>query len=288
MNNKKIEYNKKLKILNINNEKFIIKEKQKNIYSIYNYLDDIGFKNYLPIKSTYKDYDVYPYIEEYNISKNDKAKKLIKTISKLHNKTITYEKINYNELYDGILQKIDYTYKYYYDLQDNIEAKQFMSPAEYLLIRNISSIYSLLYFSKNKIDEWYQLSKKKEKERHVLLNNNLNLSNYIYEKKEYIINWSNAKRGVAVYDFVYFFKHEYLNLDMYSLFKIYQQEFKYTEEEQKLFLSLISIPKIVRLNKTNYLNTINIRNLLLYIKYTHEFISKENEEKQHTYEEKLK
>lgn len=40
-----------------------------------------------------------------------------------------------------------------------------MSPSEYLIARNISKIFSCIYFCKNEMESWYELVKtKKEKE----------------------------------------------------------------------------------------------------------------------------
>ena len=87
-----------------------------------------------------------------------------------------------------------------------------MSPAEYLLIINISKIYSLLNYAKNKLNEWYK--NKETKERHVLLNNNLKLENFIISENNYLINWNKAKRGNVIYDFINLYKNEYFNLNM--------------------------------------------------------------------------
>jgi len=277
------------KIIYKNNQKYLLQKKNKHIKQIHNYLENKDFSNFLPIIKSYNEvYDVYPYIEEIKISPEKKAKHLINLISKLHKKTITDKFINPDNIYEQIKEQINDTYKYYLDLQDNIESIQYMSPAEYLLIRNISTIYSLLNYSKNKLDNWYELIKKEKKERQAFLNGNINLNNYIYSAKEYLKDWNKSKKENVIYDFINFYKNEYLNLNMTNLFNYYQEKFKYNEIEKNLFFSIISIPEKVNLNNNNYINTLNVRKILLYAIKTHEFILKENKEEQDTYEKEFK
>ena len=288
MNNKKIVYKNNEKIIHINKEKYILKEKNKELKKIYNYLDNKNFINYLPLLNEYnEEYNLYPYIEEYIVSPEEKAKYLINLMIKLHNKTIINKEINIEEKYNEILEEIDSTYKYYLELQDHIETNQYMSPAEYLLIRNISSIYSLLNYSRNKLELWYEISKEANV-RQVFLNGNISLNNYIYANKEYLKDWTMSKKGLVIYDFINFYQKEFMKLNMIELFNHYQEKFKYNEQELNLFLSIISIPKKINFNNNNYINTLNIREILLYTKKTHEFILYENKEKQETDEKEFK
>lgn len=287
-----ITYKNKQKIINTNNGKYIIKEKNINTKKIHNYLTNKNFFNFLPTLNNNQNekYELYPYIEEKSLNNLEKATNLIYLMGNLHNKTTTYKPKNENkcqEKYENLSKKIDNVYQYYLDLQDYIETKQYMSPAEYLLIRNISSIYLLLNYSKNQLEKWNKLSKENKKERHVLLNNNICLKNYICFDKEYIINWDNSKEDNVIYDFIKFYKKEYLNFEMISLFEIYQSKYQYTAEELSLFLSLITIPPKVILNSSNYINTLNVRKILLYVQKTHEFISKKDEKEKETDKEKF-
>ena len=47
------------------------------------------------------------------------------------------------------MEKINYIYNYYMDVINIIESKIYMSPSEYLIARNISKIFSCIYFCKN-------------------------------------------------------------------------------------------------------------------------------------------
>lgn len=279
-----ISYKNKSKIINTPNKKYLIKNKIINHKKIYDYLNIKEYYNYLPQINDYSNsYEIYPYIEEIEITDSEKANILISLISMLHTKTTTYEEITLDEIkerYEDISNKIDYLYKYYLDLQDYIESNIYMSPAEYLLIRNISGIYSLLNYSKKHLDMWYNSKEQIKTERHVLLHNNLKLKHILIGKNNYITNWTTSKKGPVIYDFINLYKNEYDRLDLNTLFNIYQTKYLYTESEMNLFLSLICIPDKIELNNTNYINTINIKKLIIYITKTHAFISEKNKKEQ--------
>ena len=67
---------------------------------------------------------------------------------------------------------------------------------------------------------------------------------------------------------------------MEKLFLLYQRKYKYTEEEQLLFESLISIPPKITFKKSHLINTIETRKHINYVEKTSEFLSKNNEENQ--------
>ena len=67
---------------------------------------------------------------------------------------------------------------------------------------------------------------------------------------------------------------------MNYLFDIYQEKYKYTEEEQLLFETLISIPPKISFEKHHLINTINTRKYINYLNKTSEFLSKYNKENQ--------
>lgn len=288
---KKIYYRGKAKIVDLGNEKYVIRLKSNNTKKIYEYLENRRFNNFLnQYDSTNKTYEIYPYITERKISKEDKAIDLIYTLSFLHIKTTTYQNTNLDkvkEIYEENLEKLNYLNTYYYDLQDYIESKVYMSPSEYLLIRNISKVYRVISFSKYMLEKWYKEKEKTKKERLVLLHNNISLDHFLEGEDNYLINWDKAKKGIVVYDFINFYKNEYLNLEMSSLFEIYQSKYQYTKDEYFLFLSLLSIPWKIDFKKSNYINTLEVNNLIKYIDKVEIFNSKENEKYQKAHQEKL-
>mgnify|MGYP004540705127 FL=1 len=160
-----------------------------------------------------------------------------------------------------------------------IEQKIYMSPGEYLLIRNISLVYSALQYAKSNLDRWYEIKKVQKKERVVLLHNKPSLEHILMGNTPQLISWNNYKRDIPIYDFIYFYKKDYLKLEMSTLFDIYQSKFMYTDDEMLLFLSIISIPKKITFSDTNYNNCYNVYEFIRYMEMTRDFVSKEDEKR---------
>ena len=289
---KGISYRKNAKVLDTEEGKLIYKIKKKDKKDLFSYLKTKNFNNYLPIVNDYQEpFELYEYIKEKKYDNQDKAMDLIYTLSMLHIKTTTYENIDLDEvkrIYEDTMKEISYLNSYYLDLQDYIETKVYMSPAEYLLMRNISKIYFSLNHSANLLENWYQEKIKQKKERHVLLHQNLSLEHFLKEEEGYFISWDHSKKGPVIYDFLNFYKNEYLTLEMESLYELYQSKYQFSQNEKSLFFSLLLLPPKVQLNKTNYINTLEVRNLVIYIEKTNHFVSQEYEKYKKADEEKFK
>jgi len=287
LNPKKIKYLKKVKIIDTDKGTYTLKIKTSNNNKIYTYLENRNFENYLPPINSPKDpYEIYEYIEESEMSKEDKALNLIYILSILHTKTTVYENTNLDsikEIYESNLKELEYLDYYYHDLQDYIENKVYMSPEEYLLIRNITNIYNAISFSREALEKWYNEKLKQTRERQVLLHNNISTEHFLLSKDNaYLINWNKAKRGYPIYDLITFFKNEYQDLEFKSLYNLYQKKYKYTYDEELLFFSLIAKPWKITFTNNHYNNTIIVTNLIEYIEKGSKLVSKENKENQET------
>ena len=280
----KIDYLKTLKVLTTDQGTYTLKVKKNNTAETYNYLNSRNFSNYLsPIPLKNNQYEMYPYLIERKMPASDKAIDLVYTMALLHNKTTSYENTDLDkikEIYENETARIAELKNYYLDLQDYIENKVFMSPADYLLIRNISSVYFALDNAKRSLDNWYSLHKNEKRERHVLLHNNISLEHFLISDDSFLSNWNNAKKGLVVYDFLNFFHNDYDNLEMKSLFELYQSKYQYTPSEKLLFESLILIPPKLKFKKDNLVNTIITRKFVNYVLKSLSFVLKDNEEDQ--------
>ena len=283
---KNISYFNHTKIIDTKEGKYAIKVKKKDKEELFNYLKSKNFNHCLLLENTTREpFEIYRFIKENHLSPQEKASSLVYVLSMLHIKTTTYQEINLDnvkKVYEETIEKLNYLNNYYYDLQDYIETKIYMSPAEYLLMRNISKIYSALNFSRNILEKWYEEEISNKKERQVLLHNNLTLDHFLNGEELYLINWDCAKRGLVIYEFLNFYQNEYLYLEMESLFDIYKSKYQYTHTEFLLFLSLISIPPKIEFTKTNYINTLEVKRLIIYLEKTNHFISKEYKENKKT------
>lgn len=281
----KISYKRGLKLIEKNNQKLVYKIKKNNKDNLYNYLRIKDFDNFLlPLEVT-QEYEVYKYIDEKNIPAEDKAVELVNLLSLLHTKTTAFQEVNQekvDEQYQTIKKEISYLKNYYLDLQDYIEIKEFMSPAEYHLMINISKFHKALNFAEKKLELWYQEKKQQIKERVVQLHNNITLDHFLIDDKPYFINWDKSKKDIVIYDFLNFYRNEYLNLEMSSLFEQYQAKYQYSNEELLLLQTLIAIPDKITFKKSNLNNLIDTKKIINYIEKTNLFLSKYYKKNQST------
>lgn len=272
-----INYKSKSKIVETDKGKYLYKLRKKENTTTFNYLRLKGFNNFLEPLTITPQYEVYPYIEELNIPDSDKAIELINNLIILHVKTTTYQEIDLEKtkaLYNDIKEKITYLRNYYLDLQDFLETREFMSPAEYLLMINISTFYKALRFSEGEVDNWYKEKSSLTRERTVMLHKNLSLEHFLIGEKPYFINWDYATRDLVIYDFLSFYHNEFKNVEMTSLFEQYQAKYTYTNEEQMLFNALIAIPPKLTFKNSTIVNLINVRNAVDYVSKTNNFLLK--------------
>lgn len=281
---------KNVRIINTDKGKYVIKKKNNNDRGLYDYLINKNF-NYIIEREEINDYDVFPYIEEIKMPNEEKAIELVYILSLLHNKTTFYKEVvldKVKEMYESLTDKINYLNSYYHDLQDVIEQKIYMMPGEYLLIRNISLIYSALEYSKKSLEAWYEYKIKQKRERVVLNHNKPSIEHLLISENKQLISWNNYKRDIPIYDFLYFYKKDYLDLEMSALFDMYQSKFLYTKDEYLLFMTLLSIPEKLVFTRKNYNDTVEVYKLVKYHQKTRDFILKENEKSEKEDKDELK
>lgn len=277
-------YQKKkgIQVIDTNKGKYVIKNRFSQNDHLYSYLDNKNFP-YLLYRESIDDYEIFPYVNEVELPLEEKAIELVYILSILHNKTTFYREVSMDqvkEIYEEISDKLSYLFTYYHDLQDVIEQKVYMNPAEYLLIRNISFVYSSLEFSKQQLEKWYQYKKNQKKERVVLLHGRPCLDHLLIGKDKKLISWNHYKRDIPIYDFVYFYRHDYMDVEMSTLYGLYQSKFMFTEEEYLLFLTLLTIPEKLEWNGNHYSNCEKTFRFIKYITKTRDFVLKEDEEQQ--------
>ncbi len=275
-----------VRILNTNQGRVVIKEKKKDKQKLYNYLLSRNFNHFLRSEKEGEKYEFFPFIEEVSISDEQKALDLVVVLSILHIKTTFYKENNLDDIkqiFEDTNERIDYLYNYYHELQDAIETKVFMSPSEYLLMRNISKVYQALEFSKYTIRKWYDSIKLKKSSRYVLLHKNVSIDHFLMGKDtEDFISWDKAELGLVIYDFISFYKNDYLKFDMNKLYDVYQSKYHFTKEEELLFFSILAIPDKIDLNHSMMNGCMKIYEWVEYLERTGVFISKQQKAKETT------
>ena len=278
LNPKKYIRNKNVIYIETNNKKYVIK-KCNTSKTILDYLKSRNF-NYLPEKLTDdKEYEIMEYIEEYDIPKEQKIIDLINLVSLLHNKTTHYKETtedDYKEIYEDINNNIEHLYSYYNDLMTIIETRIYMSPSQYVIARNISLVYEMLYYAKEELENWYKIVKENKKQRLVVLHNNLRIDHILINKNKYLISWDKSKIGIPIFDLFKLYKNTALEFEFEELFKIYEKNYPLKDDERKLFLILISLPPKIENRETEYENTKEAGKIIEYMYKTKMFVSPYN------------
>ncbi len=270
----KITIKNSVKIIDNN---YVIKKKNHHVNETYEYLISRSFDYFPAIIKEDDNYIYYKYIHDLKEPQEQKIIDLIYTLSILHSKTTIYKEVDidyYKYIYESINNKIDDTYNYYNNLMDNIDTETYMSPASYLIARNLSNVYHSLNYSKEHIDKWYKMVENKRKVRIVTIHNSLKLDHYLKEDKPYLISWDKSKNDMPIYDLISLYKNHYLDFEFIDIFNIYLKKYPLTKEEMTLFLTIIAIPNKIDYENSEYKTVLNVRRIIDYIYKTQELLIK--------------
>ncbi|MBR3161680.1 MAG: hypothetical protein IKF19_03010 [Bacilli bacterium] len=273
---KKITIKGKVIIIDVENRLLVVKKRDNKLRKLFKYLTSRSFIYYPQIIHQTDNYDLYEYISNVEMPKEQKAADIMKLVANLHNKTTFYKEINenyYKEIYENIINKINYLNNYYNDIAEIIEKEEYMSPSHYAFIRNISKVFLSLNYAKFSINEWYKIIKDKKRVRIVNLHNNLTLDHYLVNDKPYFISWSKSIKDIPIYDIIKMYKKYYQELDFQDLLKIYEINYPWLLEEKRLFFCLISIPDKINFNIKEFKLCGIIRNFYDYLTTSQNFIN---------------
>lgn len=228
--------------------KFVVKPKGKqNVKELFNYLKIRNFENFPTIvDGSRDDINIFEYVEDTPYPKDQKGIDLIRTVADLHLKTSYSKEVRedkYKEIYDTLNGNLAFYKEKYAALQDEIEEHIFMSPSEYLFIRNSSKLFSQISFCEDKVNEWYDLVKDKRETRVSVVHNNLSIDHFLKSKKSALISWDASSVDSPIIDFYKFYDKEALNLEFSSILKEYFKQMDLHEDERALLLILLCMPK---------------------------------------------
>ncbi len=261
----------------IDGKKIVLKEKNNNVIKAYNYLENRNIDCFVPIIDNNRDtFYIYPYLVDNNTLKEQKALDMAKTVGLMHAKTFFFkdvDKSKYDDIYDSILNNINYIKDYYSNLYDSIIFKEYYNPFENLFIDYYSKINNACEFSLNELEKWHDLIFDKEKQRVTLVHNNLRLSHFIEnDNNNYLISFDKSKIDSPIIDLVTFYKNEYDNINFVEVFEKYLYSFNLNSDELDLFFSLISLPWKVSVTNNHYIDTSKLYELIHYLNKTEELI----------------
>jgi len=210
-----------VRIVDTGSERLVIKKREKELDGLFRYLRSRSFDYFPEIIYSTDNYDVYRYINDSNLEREEKILDIVKLMTMLHSKTTFYKDIDddtYKELYESVIDRINYLYNYYNDIVDIIEGYDYMSPSNYLFVRNVSKLFASLDYARYQINNWYNIIEEKKRVRVVNIHNNLRVEHYLLEDKPYLISWGNSKRDIPIYDLINLYKNYYSEMDFCDLF----------------------------------------------------------------------
>lgn len=257
-------------------DKIVVKDKKnKEINKTYKYLSSRAF-DYFPYLIDDSDkYEIYPYIDDIYEPREQKAIDLTHLLSLLHSKTTFYREVDIDknkEIYEEIVNEVDYLNDYYNSLISSIEKEVYMSPSSYLIARNTNIIFSSIYYAKDNIEKWYKMIEDNKNERVSYIHNNINLGHYVKNDKPYLISWNNSRIDNPIYDLLSFYKNHYLEFDFSDLFHYYESGYPLKNEERLLLFIYMAIPSKIEVDSSEYEMCIKINKMIEYLYKTSNLI----------------
>lgn len=271
-NPKKITISGKTKIVDTDNGRFVIKKKNKDIKSLYDYLNSRSFTSYADLEGELDDEYVYKALSEPNTPLEQKSIDMAKTLASLHTKTAFFKDISEDkikEIYENIISNITYLDNYYDTLYNNLEIKRVLLPSEQVLLEGRSKMKSLCKFLTNETETWYKLTSEKNKERVVYCHNNLSIEHYIDNR---FISWDNYTVDTPVLDLINLYHNDYGKYNFSNFLDKYMTIFELLPEEKHLLFLMISFPIDYTPGSDEMKNTINASKVFDYINETEKLI----------------
>ena len=258
---------------------FIIKPKNKDINELYTYLTNRGFMNYPKIIDSSRDeVNVFEYVEDIKLPKEQKCDDLIELIASLHNKTSYFKEVSedrFKSIYEDVLSNINYLSNYYNTLYEIGFNEVYASPSNYIFMRNYYKLNSALEYAKSELENWYSLVTSETKIRVCLIHNNLELNHLLNDK---LISWDNYMIDTPVIDIVKLYKKEWKNINFSEILERYMYKFPLLEYEKKLLFILISMPPEIKKSDNEFEKCKVVSEVMDYVFKTEELIRPYNAE----------
>lgn len=252
---------------------FIIKPKNKDINELYTYLTNRGFINYPKIIDSSRDeVNVFEYVEDVKLPKEQKCDDLIEIIASLHNKTSYFKEVSedrFKSIYEDVLSNINYLSNYYNTLYEIGFNEVYASPSNYIFMRNYYKLNSALEYAKSELENWYSLVTSETKIRVCLIHNNLELNHLLNDK---LISWDNYMIDTPVIDIVKLYKKEWKNINFSEILERYMYKFPLLEYEKKLLFILISMPPEIKKSDNEFEKCKVVSEVMDYVFKTEELI----------------
>lgn len=268
-------------MVSTDDRKYVLKKKKRKTNS-FDYLISRNFQSFPRIYTKADDdIELMDFLEDRETPLEQRLEDLVYLASILHTKTTFYKTVDMDyikEIYENTITKQESIYQYYYDLQDMIELEVYMSPSNYLLIRNISIIYLALRRSREFLESWYQKIQTTSKMRYTYIHGNLKPEHLIENEDLYLISWDESRIDLPIYDLLTLYQNSFMDIDLKDILEIYESKYSLKKEEYDLLLALLLIPNKIDLQLKEYPKTKQVNQMILYIDKTLSYLEKNTKE----------
>ena len=245
------------------------------LIDLFEYLKSLNFYH-IPEYTIDNNFLRYQYISDLAMNNDLKIKELIKVIASLHQKTVFSKEIkedDINNLYHKYLDHIDYYLNYYKEFFDDHVKSEYLSPADYIIMRNYTFINSYLLKTKDVINEWYKIIIEEKRIKVSIIHNNLSLDHFILNDPNYLISWEHAKFECSLIDLVGLYQKYFYEYDFKALFTEYIAN-NPLDLQEKALLKLLLLINFSNIEEDDLLKQIKNNTLLvLYMNKTMELIT---------------
>ena len=148
----------------------------------------------------------------------------------------------FEETYDYINDVLDKAKKDLDEVLFSIEALDYKSPSNWLLLMNNQLFYKAIDEAKTHLDKFQELSKDIKQLRVSLIYQNFDYSHIILKSNK-IIGTNKISIAPPIYDIKYLFDYSFIgSIDLTGFLKNYLDKFKLLEYEKEWLLGLLFIP----------------------------------------------
>lgn len=269
-----------VRIVTDTNGKYIYKKNKKKNRSVYNYLISKNFPYFPKVYTDINDdIEIVEYIDDIVNDNSTKLEDLLNLVPLLHSKTVHYRTVDLDEvkkIYEELKNRFEYLYSYYVNIEKMIEEETYMSPSNYYFILNISSVFKVLEFGNQMIENWYQHINNQKTLRFVLAHHNLKVEHLLKNTNPYLISWDLADFDYISEDLVSIFENNYQDIEIDTILNLYNSKYQLKDYEYELFMAKICLLKQINFNNLESKRIVDVVNVNTYVSKIYSYILKQN------------
>lgn len=182
----------------------------------------------------------------------ESQQQLFRELARLHSISAREIKVNQEERtihYEKTKAELEQEEEFLDEYLEACERKIYMSPFELMFCMYYHTVKQALFFSKQKLTEWYEGTKEKEKARIVIVHGKMAREHFLFDEKGYgyFINFEEANVGSPTHDLLPFLARSlkgYLKQpdELIDSLYMYFKYFPLKEDEMQLFFSYLAHP----------------------------------------------